>query len=92
MYVSYSLLCFYELHSIECNFMFVINVVSEISITRCMVNPGLTGDICAPDTTREQDAIKGKWVRVDRNVNVEAGYMSGWLVGDASKCLLYTES
>lgn len=34
-----------------------------------------------PDTTSEQDAIKGKWVRVEPNLNMEAGYLSGWLVG-----------
>ncbi|KAG6331867.1 hypothetical protein ID866_7223 [Astraeus odoratus] len=47
--------------------------LSEISITRCMVSPALVGDLCAPDTTVEQDAVKGKWVRVDRDLNMQSG-------------------
>jgi hypothetical protein len=38
------------------------------------------GDICAPHSTTEQDAIRGKWVRVDRDLNLEGGYISPWLV------------
>ncbi|KAH9479462.1 putative inactive purple acid phosphatase 29 [Psilocybe cubensis] len=53
--------------------------LSEIAVTRCVINPEVGGDLCAPDTTSEQDAIKGKWVRVPRNLNLEAGYLSGWL-------------
>ncbi|KAJ7890587.1 Metallo-dependent phosphatase-like protein [Mycena olivaceomarginata] len=33
-----------------------------------------------PSPTSEQDAIRGKWVRVDRNLNYEGGYFSGYLV------------
>ncbi|KDR80533.1 hypothetical protein GALMADRAFT_90903 [Galerina marginata CBS 339.88] len=53
--------------------------LSEIAVTRCVIDPDIGGDICAPDSTSEQDAIKGKWVRVPRNLNLEGGYMSGWL-------------
>ncbi|TFK39994.1 Metallo-dependent phosphatase-like protein [Crucibulum laeve] len=53
--------------------------LSEIAVTRCVVNPETAGDLCAPDSTSEQDAIKGKWVRVPRNLNFEGGYMSGYL-------------
>ncbi|KAJ7281601.1 Metallo-dependent phosphatase-like protein [Mycena rebaudengoi] len=52
--------------------------LSEISVTRCLVNPRL-GDICDPKTTSEQDAIRGPWVRVDRNLNYDAGYFAGYL-------------
>ena len=44
------------------------------------MNPKMSHDICAPHSTSEQDAIKGKWVRVDRDLNLEGGYMSPWLV------------
>ena len=54
--------------------------MSEIALTRCVVNPYFGGDLCAPDSTIEQDAIKGKWVRVPRNLNWEGNYGSGWLV------------
>ncbi|KAJ6581440.1 Metallo-dependent phosphatase [Mycena capillaripes] len=53
--------------------------LSEIAITRCFVNPRLGASICDPDSTSEQDAIRGKWVRVDRNLNYEAGYFAGYL-------------
>ncbi|PPQ90772.1 hypothetical protein CVT25_010161 [Psilocybe cyanescens] len=53
--------------------------LSEIAITRCIIDPDIGGDVCAPDSTSEQDAIKGKWVRVPRNLNLEGGYISGWL-------------
>lgn len=45
-----------------------------------MVQPELAGDLCAPKSTSEDDAIKGRWVRVPRDLNLEAGYVAGWLV------------
>lgn len=50
--------------------------VSEIAITRCMVSAIMVGDLCAPDTTVEQDAVKGKWVRVERDLNLQSGLWS----------------
>jgi len=47
--------------------------LSEIAITRCMMPPSLVGDLCAPTSTSEMDAIKGKWVRVDRDLNMQSG-------------------
>ncbi|KAG6891215.1 hypothetical protein C0995_008467 [Termitomyces sp. Mi166 len=43
--------------------------------------PHTTGreELCAPDSTSEQDAIKGKWVRVRRDLNLEGGYLSPYL-------------
>lgn len=58
----------------------VFTSVSEIKVVRCVIDPEIAGDICAPDSTSEQDAIKGNWVRVPRNLNLEGGYMSGYLV------------
>lgn len=52
-----------------CTFVIIIFLVSEIVITRCFVNPRLGSGICDPDSTSEQDAIRGKWVRVDRFIH-----------------------
>ncbi|KAJ7180636.1 Metallo-dependent phosphatase-like protein [Mycena filopes] len=53
--------------------------LSEIAITRCFVNPRLGSGMCDPDSTSEKDAIRGKWVRVDRNLNFEGTIFSGYL-------------
>ncbi|KAJ7043577.1 Metallo-dependent phosphatase-like protein [Mycena alexandri] len=53
--------------------------LSEIAITRCFVNPRLGSGLCDPDSTSEKDAIRGKWVRVDRNLNFEGSIFSGYL-------------
>ncbi|KAJ7449665.1 Metallo-dependent phosphatase-like protein [Mycena latifolia] len=53
--------------------------LSEIAITRCFVNPRLGSGLCDPDSTSEKDAIRGNWVRVDRNLNYDAGYLAGYL-------------
>jgi hypothetical protein len=45
-----------------------------------MFRPDTVGDLCSPDTTPEKDSIKGSWVRVERNLNYENGYLSGYLV------------
>lgn len=61
-----------------CDFHFVrdsiqFHIVSEISISRCMMPMAFVGDLCNPESTDEQDAIKGKWVRVDRDLNKQSG-------------------
>lgn len=61
-----------------------MELVSEIAVKRCVINPDVGGDFCYPDSTSEEDAIKGKWVLVPRNLNFEGGYMSGWLVRNYS--------
>ncbi|GLB41788.1 putative calcineurin-like phosphoesterase [Lyophyllum shimeji] len=53
--------------------------LSEITVTRCFVDPGFGEELCAPDSTSEQDAIKGKWVRVKRDLNLEGGYTAPYL-------------
>ncbi|KAJ7504439.1 Metallo-dependent phosphatase-like protein [Mycena galericulata] len=52
---------------------------SEIAVTHCFVNPRLNSGLCEPKSTSEKDAIRGKWVRVDRNLNYDAGYFAGYL-------------
>lgn len=53
--------------------------LSEIAVAHCFINPEINEDLCSPDSTKEQDALKGKWVRVPRNLNLEANFMSGRL-------------
>ena len=55
-------------------------LVSEIAITQCFIDPAMVEHLCKPDSTSEQDAKKGLWVRVARNLNMEGGLFSGWLV------------
>ncbi|KAI6010736.1 Metallo-dependent phosphatase-like protein [Pisolithus orientalis] len=51
--------------------------LSEITIERCMFSPEFAGiDLCAPETTVEKDAVKGKWVRVERDLNMQSGLWS----------------
>ncbi|KAI0917949.1 hypothetical protein AcV5_002750 [Taiwanofungus camphoratus] len=53
--------------------------LSEITITQCFIDPwyaeAVSSHICYPSTTKEADAYKGKWVRVPRNLNAQAGWM-----------------
>ena len=56
---------FSHLNTLETN-----NVaVSEITIERCMVMASL----CTPRSSKEDDAIKGKWVHVARDLNRQSG-------------------
>ena len=50
-------------------------LVSEIHVTECMIDPlfipSVAADSCSPPTTKEEDALKGKWVRVERNLKLQ---------------------
>lgn len=54
--------------------------VSEIHITECMVDPwfisSVGADFCYPSSTKEDDAHKGKWVRVEPNLKTQVSYKS----------------
>ncbi|KAL6299529.1 Metallo-dependent phosphatase [Sparassis latifolia] len=54
--------------------------LTEIAITQCWIDPwyapSVAGSMCYPGSTKEQDATKGKWVRVERNLNSQSGLMS----------------
>ncbi len=54
--------------------------MSEIHITECMVDPFfvpyIAPDLCYPSTTKQDDALKGKWVRVERNLKEQLGFKS----------------
>lgn len=51
--------------------------VSEIEVTQCFFDsvflPSVAAELCAPSTSKEMDALKGKWVQVDRDLNIQ-GY------------------
>ncbi|KAG8919269.1 hypothetical protein FRC01_001369, partial [Tulasnella sp. 417] len=47
--------------------------LTEIAIRPCLVSPSIAGDICAPKSTPEEDALKGKWVRVGKDLNIMTG-------------------
>lgn len=49
--------------------------MTEITIEKCLF-PMSAMYLCEPKTTSEQDAIKGKWVRVNRDLNLESGLWS----------------
>ncbi|KAL0953331.1 hypothetical protein HGRIS_004576 [Hohenbuehelia grisea] len=47
--------------------------LSEITVTRCMVNPKMAGNICSPFSTSTDESHKGKWVRLDEDLNRKVG-------------------
>ena len=68
-------ICFVSMVSLVIDFP-----VSEIAISQCFIDPDAVGKMCEPGSTSEQDAMKGRWVRVPRNLNMEGSIFSGWLV------------
>jgi hypothetical protein len=64
-----------RLYYVENSYQTVSYLVSEIEVTQCFFDPwfmpSIAADLCAPATTKEQDAKKGKWVQVGRNLNVQ---------------------
>ncbi|KAI9435260.1 Metallo-dependent phosphatase [Lactarius indigo] len=46
--------------------------LSDIIVVRCMIDLTAT-DVCAPSSSTSDDAVKGKWVRVRRDLNLQAG-------------------
>ncbi|EJD07471.1 Metallo-dependent phosphatase [Fomitiporia mediterranea MF3/22] len=49
--------------------------LTEITVAKCML-PQALSYLCVPDSTPEADAIKGKWVRVERDLNRMSGFWS----------------
>ncbi|THH09733.1 hypothetical protein EW145_g1812 [Phellinidium pouzarii] len=49
--------------------------LTEITIMKCIFPPTMAS-LCSPKSTPEQDAIKGKWVRVERDLNKMSGIWS----------------
>ncbi|KAF8519664.1 Metallo-dependent phosphatase-like protein [Gautieria morchelliformis] len=46
--------------------------LTEIAVTRCMIPPWYA-DVCWPKSTVADTSNKGKWVRVERNINWRSG-------------------
>lgn len=49
--------------------------MTEITVEKCVL-PYSLSYLCYPKTTSEADAIKGKWVRVERDLNAASGIWS----------------
>lgn len=47
-------------------------VVTEIAITPCYLPPWLS-TYCAPSSTPEDDKAKGKWVIIEKDLNIKSG-------------------
>jgi hypothetical protein len=50
----------------------VISTVSEIAVVRCVFDLTMV-DMCTPSSSDSDNAIKGKWVRIPRDLNLQAG-------------------
>ena len=58
--------------------------VAEITIEKCFINPEFVSGLCDPKTITQDDAIKGKWVRVGPDLNEETSMT--YLVSQYSRC------
>jgi len=47
--------------------------ITEVAAVPCLFPPWLYPKVCSPPTTGEQDKLKGKWVRVERDLNLQTG-------------------
>ncbi|TNY21815.1 hypothetical protein DMC30DRAFT_411233 [Rhodotorula diobovata] len=45
---------------------------TELQVKTCVLSPGLY-DMCSPTSTAKEDAARGKWERIDRDVSKKAG-------------------
>jgi hypothetical protein len=50
----------------------IIPTVSEITVVRCVFDLTMV-DLCVPSSSSSENAIKGKWVRVPRDLNLQSG-------------------
>lgn len=49
----------------------IYSVVTEIAIEKCYFDPQFVSGMCDPKTVTQDDATKGKWVRVEPDLNRE---------------------
>jgi hypothetical protein len=47
--------------------------ITEVTAVPCYFPPWLYPKLCSPPTTPEEDKLKGKWVRVERDLNRQTG-------------------
>lgn len=48
--------------------------IAEVSLEQCYINPDYFPRLCDPPTTTQDDAVKGKWVRVRPDLNRQGGW------------------
>ncbi len=46
--------------------------ITEITVKSCVLPPGLY-DVCSPTSSKKEDALRGEWERVDRDLNKRIG-------------------
>ncbi|GAA5994980.1 uncharacterized protein JCM10292_004466 [Rhodotorula paludigena] len=46
--------------------------LTELQVKSCVLSPGLY-DMCSPTSPAKEDATRGKWERIDRDINKRAG-------------------
>lgn len=51
--------------------LMLYSAVAEIAIEKCYIDPEFVRGMCEPKTVTQDDAIKGKWVRVGPDLNQE---------------------
>lgn len=47
--------------------------LTEVTVMPCFFPPWIYPRLCSPPTTPEEDKLKGRWVRVERDLNVKSG-------------------
>ncbi|KAM0793498.1 hypothetical protein ACM66B_000937 [Microbotryomycetes sp. NB124-2] len=47
--------------------------LTEITIKSCVLPPGMGFDMCAPTSSKKEDAVRGAWKRVERDINKQIG-------------------
>jgi len=46
--------------------------ITEITVKSCVLPPGLY-DVCSPTSSKKEDALRGEWERLDRDLNKRIG-------------------
>ncbi|KAK4055185.1 Phosphatase dcr2 [Microbotryomycetes sp. JL201] len=47
--------------------------LTEITVKSCVLPPGMGFDTCAPTSSKKEDAVRGAWKRVERDLNKQIG-------------------
>ncbi|KAF9533681.1 Metallo-dependent phosphatase-like protein [Crepidotus variabilis] len=53
--------------------------LSELALHRCYFPPFFAGNLCSPPSTQARDVDLGRWVKVERDLNLEGRFWSGWV-------------
>ncbi|KAK4057693.1 Phosphatase dcr2 [Microbotryomycetes sp. JL221] len=49
--------------------------LTEITVKSCVLPPGMGFDVCAPTSSKKEDATRGAWKRVERDLNKNVGVL-----------------